>query len=451
MPTSPLETLLDEFATVLSNDRGALDPTDDWYVPHLHGSGAEDVVQTLFRAIRRTSGSQLYYFSGQRGTGKSTELRRLAVELNGQPGVRAFILDVLDYISDSHPIETVDLLLITTLALADRLKERDALAEDFLKEDSVTRLATWLRTEVEITGMTVGGVKGEFKKQQQSIIARIRAFDLARRERIMTECREFIREMSGLIRARLGVEKVVLLIDSLERLRGIGNAATDMFDRVVRVFDGDIHQLRLPEVQVVYAVPPYLPYLSNVKAQVPLFMLASVRVCEPPTAARRQPRVAGLSVMRRVVEKRFSRWAELLTAEALDELALKSGGDLRQLLKRFLLDALDQAYYALERLPLQKDDPIIGITLSRHQVEFESMVTRDEYSLLKSIVEKNWLDLPKREDLPTAARFFEIRALLNYRNGTDWLDINPLLWPLIDAFQPPSSSATGHDGAAATT
>jgi hypothetical protein len=154
--------------------------------------------------------------------------------------------------------------------------------------------------------------------------------------------------------------------------------------------------------------------------------------------------------MRRVVEKRFSRWAELLTAEALDELALKSGGDLRQLLKRFLLDALDQAYYALERLPLQKDDPIIGITLSRHQVEFESMVTRDEYPLLKSIVEKNWLDLPKREDLPTAARFFEVRALLNYRNGTDWLDINPLLWPLIDAFQFPGSSATGHDGAAAT-
>jgi hypothetical protein len=32
------------------------------------------------------------------------------------------------------------------------------------------------------------------------------------------------------------------------------------------------------------------------------------------------------------------------------------------------------------------------------------------------------------------ARFFDIRAVLNYRNGVEWLDINPLLWSAIDQF-----------------
>ncbi|HMW24788.1 MAG TPA: hypothetical protein PKC59_15250 [Burkholderiaceae bacterium] len=434
MTQDPRESLIDEFATVLANDPGALDPNDERYVPHLHGSDAEDQVRKLGTAIRRSEGSHLYYFSGQRGTGKSTELRRLRVELNGQPKVRAFMLDVLEYIGENHPIQTIDLLFVTALAFADCLRQRDELNEDLLKESVASRFGEWLKTDVEVTGLTVGGVKADFKKRQQSILQHIHSFDLARGEKLMAECREFIRQMAEIVRQRWRVEKVVLLVDSLERLRGVGDsAAAEMFARVVQVFDGDREQLRLPEVQVVYAVPPYLPYLTNVEQYVTLCKLATVRVCEPPAKAKRQPRSTGLELMRRVLDKRFARWAEVVSPEALDRLSLQSGGDLRQLLRRFLLDGvLDEATFALERLPLAADDPIIETTLAKHRVIFESMVTRDEYPLLEMIGASHALELPARKDWPTVARFFDIRAVLNYRNGVDWLDLNPLLWPLID-------------------
>lgn len=181
----------------------------------------------------------------------------------------------------------------------------------------------------------------------------------------MSQCRGFIREMADAVRQRWGVGKVVLLVDSLERLRGVGDEAVKrMFDHVLDVFDNHRDRLSPARVHVVYAVPPYLPYLSNVGQYVSMTLLASVRVCQPPKVARRQPRPDGLAVMRRVLDKRFDRWREVISPAAVDA-----------------------------------------------------------------------LDLPMRKDWLALVRFFEIRALLNYRNGTDWLDINPLLWPLIDRHQ----------------
>ncbi len=442
-PSDPGQ-LLDDFSALLANDPGALSTQSGYYVPNLHGTGAEDVVALLDRAIRRShSDAQLYYFSGQRGTGKSTELRRLEILLNGQPGTRAYIVDALDYIGDTHPIDTLDLLLVIAAAFADRLSQPDALGSDQDPHESpLQRFTHWLGAEVEITGVTLGGVKAEFKKQQQSIVQRLRTFDLSRQERVMAECRQHIGQMAEAVRRRWQAPKIVLMVDSLERLRGIGKEASEMFDRVVKVFDGDMNQLRVPDLHMVYSVPPYLPYLTNIKALVQLFMLASVRVCEPPSKARRAPRATGLDAMRQVVERRCPRWRELLSEPALDRLILTSGGDLRQLLRRLLLDTLDEAAFALERLPLGEDDPILHTVVQRHRVEFESLVVQDEFALLKGIAEQNALDLRHRDELSTVAHFFDVRAVLNYRNGVDWLDLNPLLWDLIARWQPP---AVAHD------
>lgn len=439
MSTNPLGPLLDDFARVLANDPGALDVDSGLYVPNLHGVAAEDVIALLQREILRSSDEgHLYYFSGQRGTGKSTELKRLASMLNGQAGVRAYIVDALEYISDTHPLDALTLLLITAVAFADRLASPDGLGGDApeREEGLLTRFVQWLDTEVEISGVTVGGVKAEFRNQQQSIVQRLRDFDMNRQERVMADCRRYIGEMADAVRRKWGCGKVMLAIDSLERLRGIGSEATEMFDRVVRVFDGSIGQLRIPGLHMVYAVPPYLPYLTNVKVLVRLFMLASVRVCRTPGDGRRQPREAGIHAMREVVQRRCARWRELVSEPAMDRLILASGGDLRQLLRRLLLDTLDEAYFQLDRLPLRADDPVLDVVLRRHGKELANMVVGDEYPLLKGIADSNDLKLNRREDLPVAAHFFNLRVVLNYRNGEEWLDLNPLLWDLIDHWEP---------------
>ena len=39
------------------------------------------------------------------------------------------------------------------------------------------------------------------------------------------------------------------------------------------------------------------------------------------------------------------------------------------------------------------------------------------------------------------ARLFETRVILNYRNGQEWFDVHPLLWPLIDDIDPGAATA----------
>ncbi len=457
MDAVSLQALVDEFSRVLANDPGPLDYQSHLYVHHLHGAGAEDVIVLLERAIRRSDQDGLYYFSGQRGTGKSTELKRLATILNGSsasdrtgaaraepapsqvPETRAYIVDAMDYLSDTHPVDTVTLLLVIAIAFADRLSQPDALGQrsEAAGAGLLARFTAWLQSEVQITGITVGGVRAEFRKQQQSIARRLAEFDLARREQVMAQCTAYVSDMAAEVRALQKCQKVVLIVDSLERLRGVGSEASDMFRRIVRMFDGDLHQLRVPGVQMVYSVPPYLPYLTNVKSLVRLFMLASVRVFAAPSVAKRQPRPHGMEAMRGVVERRFSDWRSVISEGALDRLILASGGDMRQLLRRLLIDALEEAYFQPERLPLQENDDIIASVIRRHEREFENLVVRDEFALLKSIATSNVLSLGSRDDLAVVAHFFDVRAVLNYRNGDDWVDLNPLLWPLIDGWTPP--------------
>jgi hypothetical protein len=436
-----LTSSLDQFARILTNDPGALAPSDKFYVPNLHGTGSEDVVTTLQRACERVEGSALFYFTGQRGTGKSTELKRLATQLSGLES-KAFIVDALDYISDNHPIELIDLLLVVAIAFSDLL--RADTGEELLKEGIGKRFSDWLGTEVAIPEVGVNGAKVVFRQQQQSIIKRIHEYDLARKERFVAECSDFISGLAAFARQHYKRDRIVLIVDSLERLRGVGAAATQMYDTVVKVFDEGIDTLRrIGQIQLIFSVPPYLPYLSNVKNMVRVFTLASVRVFEPPSKSRRSVRESGVETMRRVVKTRFPDWTKVLRVGALDKLIAMSGGDIRQFLRRLLIDVVDEAYFALDRLPLSVDDPIIEIVIERHRVEFEQMVVQSEYPLLRLIADENTLELRDRSDFSTAARFFDLRAVLNYRNGTEWIDLNPLLWQLIDQSPPKTLSPNG--------
>ena len=136
--------------------------------------------------------------------------------------------------------------------------------------------------------------------------------------------------------------------------------------------------------------------------------------------------------MRKLVTKRFAAWSDIISPDALDHLILESGGDLRLLLRTLLADTVDAAYYALDRLPLKRDDDIIRTVLQRQRDLTAQIVVRDEYPLLAAIAKENKPTVENRAQLATLAHLFDVRAILNYRNGADWLDVNPLLWQLID-------------------
>jgi hypothetical protein len=250
------------------------------------------------------------------------------------------------------------------------------------------------------------------------------------------------REMVDFIKVQSNKEQLVILVDSLEQLRGSGySEQAAMFDHVVQTFSGDFDRLRIPGASVVYSVPPYLSLLADVRSYVSVYSLASVRVFEKPLEGRvhgpnrRQARDSGLEKMRQVVGRRFQDWERVLTPAALDQIALKSGGDLRHFMMRLLGNVLGKALFAMDRLPLGVDDPIVQSVLDENRSETERLTTRDEWPELLEVAQShNAVAGDRNQSLRTLAHLLDTRVILNYRNGSEWFDVHPLLWPLLDDY-----------------
>lgn len=438
---------LRQFRVALVEADQALSPDDPSYVPGLHGSDEEDVIAALLEDIlaRAASGTHLFYFTGQRGTGKSTELRRLAQSLQAE-NTQVILFDSLEYITETEKITVESLLLLVTAGLAAWTDQN--YKEDFLKDSAWTRFTAWLQTEVEITGVTAAGLSAKLKEQQATVAEKIRK---------LSSPLEWTKQVQGLageivefVRTRSRRDRVVVIVDSLERLRGVSGADQDaMFNHVVTTFAGDFDRLRVPGASVVYATPPYLALLSDVRNFVTYYSLASVRVYYKPvsddkhTPQRHQPRLEGLEKMRGLIARRFSDWAQVMDEQALDLLILASGGDLRHFMQRLVAGVVGQALFALDRLPLGPQDAIIKRVIDENRGETERLTVRSEWPLLSYIAKYHKAIAADRGDsLRTLAHLFDTRVVLNYRNGEEWFDIHPLLWRLIEAQDESANSAT---------
>lgn len=435
---------LRQFRAALVEADKPLQPLDPFYVPNLHGKEEEDVITALSEDIlaRNPTGSQIFYFTGQRGTGKSTELRRLEMQLQGE-NAQVIRFDSLGFITETEKITVESLLLLVAAALA---AEAETLyKQDFVNASAWTRFAAWLQTEVEITGVTAGSLSVKLKEQQAVVTERIRK--LSSPLEWTKQIQSFASDIVEFIRTTSKRDRVVIIVDSLERLRGVsGQDQDDMFAHVVSTFAGDFDRLRVPGATVVYATPPYLALLSDVRNYVTCYALASVRVYEKPvaqdkhTSRRRQPRAEGLEKMRSLIERRFADWGQVMTPAALDKLTLASGGDLRHFMQRLVSGVVGQAQFALDRLPLEEGDDIVNRVLDENRSETERLTVRSEWPLLARIAHDHKAIADDRGDsLRTLARLFDTRVVLNYRNGEEWFDIHPLLWRLIDAQLAPAT------------
>ncbi|MFM7331295.1 MAG: hypothetical protein ACKO1L_06495, partial [Brachymonas sp.] len=338
---------LRQFRAALVEMETALEPTDPRYVPSLHGSHEEDVISSLSEEIltRAPLDSHLFYFTGQRGTGKSTELRRLETILLGEDS-QVIRFDSLDFITETEKVTVETLLLLVTAGLAAWAVEH--YRQDFLSANAWTRFANWLQTDVQLNEVTAQGLKLKLKEQQATVAQKIR--QLSAPLEWTKRVQEFAGEIVQFIRHSTARQRVVVIVDSLERLRGVSGAEQDaMFQHVITTFAGDFDRLRVPSASVVYSVPPYLALMADVRNFVTCHALASVRVFAKPmqhgsqTAQRRQARPEGLAKMRDLIARRYPQWTEVLNEAALNKLISSSGGDLRHFMQRLVSGVVGQA------------------------------------------------------------------------------------------------------------
>lgn len=409
---------------------------DQVYVSDLHADGFDLPRGSLQKAIVRTASADRYFFSGMRGSGKSTELRRLQHDLAETGEWVVFYTDMSEYLPLNAAVEIGDFLLVVVSALADEVHLR--YGEDFKAIGAIARFVQFLSSEVKIEGLEWSidtllgklGLKAKVK-DNPSFQQQLQRITRGPIDRIVAESRTFVDAMVEYVRGRCAGSqaRVLHIVDSVERLQGIGDEAKKVFDSVENLFNSHRDKLRFNTLNVIYSVPPHISAATAAGAG-RVYSLAMIRVFDrPPASGHGAPSKIGLEKMLRVLDLRCDDWRELISEENMRELARVSGGDLREFFSLAretlnLLDPDDDAHFPAPAAAIEQCKK-----LRRNQF---GLIPVDHMDWLKRVAHTHGHALPSNEKLGTLAQLFDGKLILLYRNGEDWYDVHPLLWEQAD-------------------
>lgn len=401
------------------------------YINDLHANQG-DVANRLKLEIQTSSGARHgYLFSGTIGSGKSTELRRLAEKL--RPDNYALVVNAQEYLNPQMPIGIVDLLLAMAMGIW------EATARELNIDPSSGDRWNWWKS-VFSAGMDIKEVEvnaGVMKLKASlhsnpSVREKLRVFHESRLDALVLDINEFLADAALKIKAARGLgetAKMVLIVDSLEHFGGQAAAGQpdDVFLSLQRMFNTFASYLKLDSWSVVYSVPPLLhklaPGIANAFGATATYFLTSAHVFKDRTDTIDEKTVSSKLIP--LVKKRIGEnvVAQLINDAEIRDIIEKTGGDLRDLIRAIravLLAALGdknnfpvnkshltQVYNDLRRPYL----PLPTNTLERlaHVAKTHSVLLHDQ-SEWQNVIS----DLAQKR-------------LLLYLNGTEWYGVHPLL------------------------
>lgn len=396
------------------------------YVPRLSADAIHDPILQVRKRISYAESESVQLLTGFRGNGKSTELRRLKALLEGE-GCRVFLIDMADFLNPTKPVEITDFLLSVTAALAAALGDNAAVA----REGFWARLSNFLGSEVQIEDLKLG-VSGEAGSVELGL--RLKT-DLTFKQvlqeklrghvtRLIEQSHDFVREVVQSLReeAKNPDLKVVLLVDSVEQLRGIGADASAVHRSVEETFSGQPDALKFPTIHVVYTIPPFLLALAQNTGR----LLGGSPVSWWPNVHTRkrdgESDAAGLDVMFDILRRRSGAWTTWFDRAQVDRLAEATGGDVRDYFR-----LLRECVVALPDGPTARVTGDIVQRVIAKLSEDMRFIAADDAGWLLRVHQTHETGLASTEDLPRLARFFDLNLIMNYMNGEPWYDVHPLL------------------------
>ena len=415
------------------------DPADQaLYVAELHKVEGINPADELLFQVRRARQGTAWFFTGHRGVGKSTELRRVAHELRAQQHV-VVVADMGEYLNLAEEI-SVELLLLTMMAALSDGFERQFGGQP-LQRGFITRLRDYVqRTNVEVEQITAG-LSGKAAKLDVKAVLKD---DPTLRERIVraakaalgefvAEVRLYTKEVVQYVLQHRPGAKVVLVLDSLERLRVGGTDAAKRYDAIQQTFETYADFLKFDDLLVVYSIPPYLPYLAPKLGSyygVGICTLPHVKVFERPLPGgeRDKPHDAGIRFMLDALLRRCPSAEQVIDTPLLKRLALASSGSVRDFF-RLVRETCIKALLANEAAPLRNPR---WTTAAEEQLRSEMPLAEEDLVWLKKVRLTHGTGLDKIENLPKLARLFDSGVILGYRNSINWCDVHFLLRDEVD-------------------
>lgn len=408
----------------------ALQPNDERYVdvdalgaPSSRVRGA-NWVHKLSKPFELSDEPVFKLFTGLPGTGKSTELNRLARKLSDREGANLLAVKISAeaYLDLTCPIDIPDIILSIIHATELAVREAEGKAADEMPaEGFFERLWNGLtRTDSGLKSAELS-IPNLFKlvfemKTQPSLRQRILQVLAGRLNQFLDEACEELELLRGRAVAR-GRQGIVVIFDSLEKLRGSNTNWEEVLRSAERTFsDGAPHLKRLP-IHALYTIPPALVSRRRFAQElfIPMLKLYSQEGerFEPGFEAATQ------IIRRRIPDEEFL--AELFgqgrVTERLERLIEWSGGYPRELISML------QSALTLESWPLSDSD--FERLLNEVGDQYRKIIPADTFAWLARVAVEHYYTLESDTHRQTAANMLDLNAVLRYLNDRDWCDLHP--------------------------
>ena len=358
--------------------------------------------------------------SGLPGSGKSTELRRLRARLERE-GFLVVLLDADERLDLTNTIGEPELLAAVVYELERRVLELEGKNPDAAAtEGYLSRLWNWLNTtDIEPKAAQVkldpGANLVVELKTRPSFRERVRGLVRNHLTDFLADVKSSVADLEDRA-ARKGKDGVVIIVDSLEKLRGMSDNWESVMESAERVFrHGDA---RLP-VHTLYTVPAAL-----------LSRLDSIEFMPALKVRDRTGRSfsAALELLSKLMllripsdEDRHDLLGDAANRQAvLERMILNSGGYLRN-----LISDLRDLVRGYEGRPVTLDD--VARQFQRRVDDYRKQVTDRDVDWLVRVRRELYHTLPdsSEESRRTYERLLSHCMVLRYQNDADWFDLHP--------------------------
>ncbi len=365
--------------------------------------------------LRNTKERVKILFTGHKGSGKSTELNQLALHLDDQFFIVKFsITESLNF----YDLNYIDILLVSMLKLLEKaIKEKVKINEGILEH-----LFNWLHHDITeekvITSSDDIGLSGNislFVIKMQGKLQQEAATRVTLRAKIEPRIAEFIDEINLTIpeiEEKTG-KSVLIIVEDMDKVE---------LDKASNLFFNHGRSLLSINSSIIYTFPVALrhsndfPLIRNTFHNI--FGLSNIKIFD----RQGKEKIDAHKALKEAIIKRAEE--HLFTEDAIKEAIQLSGGLMQELI-RLIQDA------ALEAIVNKKEQiDVVGIhkAAAKSRRSYQRLLNPDQYNVLRRINEDEEKKAINEEVFRACLHNL---SLLEYQNDEVWVDVHPIVKPLL--------------------
>ncbi len=414
----------------------------------LRGPAAvEQILDTIRLAARQPAPSSTHLFAGFPGTGKSTELSRLARELSGQrrsPGFSVLRVNARRYHGLDRALSVEEMAILLAAGIGEAALETlggndlPALRKTGVWETIYSRIQKALADSSTTFKLGVADIKPALFRGSVSLRDRLRE---AMGEKAHDKLKELLHGLVQEIAVAVHPRQLVVLVDDLEKYTVSTLNVADVYQQMADLFFHNAALLKLPNCHTIYTIPPYLAFINQGIAGVfdnLLHLLPSVKVQGRPP--ERAPNPGGIQALTKMMGTRVD--LDQLFGAARDEcmhrVVIASGGHLRD-----LANLLKRVVQLAMRRPLPLGVREVDAAIEQHGAA--RTLLKDDLEILLDVSQHGDLGNVETERLGAFAGAMDQQLILCFWNGEFWYDAHPLIAHKLERARETSASSGAAD------